>query len=381
MIRIVDKKKCSGCSACLSACPKNCITMQADEEGFLYPHIDEDTCIDCHLCEKICPVLNPFEQREPKTCYAAQNKNEQVRLASSSGGVFSIMATAILERGGVVCGVEFDKNKMTHHICVQSIDDLKKLVGSKYVQSRLESVFKEIKEYVQEGRWVLFSGTPCQVAGINRYLGRLAKADNYISVELCCHGVPSPLIWGKYLEEVGANSYNIQKLTFRSKLNGWKNYSLDIQTNSYHLCEGKEQNIYMRGFLKNLYCRPICSECKARGFATGSDISIGDFWGLPKFYPDKDDNKGKSLILVLTDKGNVFYQVIQNSLKVFEIKYEEVIAGNTNYLKSSKFHIHRQDFWEYIASGKSIKYSVDRCLRSPLKIRVKNIIKKIVCKK
>lgn len=380
MIKIIDKTKCSGCTACFSVCPKSCITMQADEEGFLYPHVDENACIDCHLCEKKCPVLNSFEQREPMVCYAAQNKDEQVRLSSSSGGVFSIMATAILEKGGVVCGVEFDKDKMTHHICIQSKTDLNRLVGSKYVQSRLESVFKEIKGYVQEGRWVLFIGTPCQVAGINRYLGRLANADNYISIELCCHGAPSPLIWKKYLEEIDANSSDIQKLTFRSKQNGWKNYSLDIKTTNFHLCEGKEQNIYMRGFLKNLYCRPICSECKARGFATESDISIGDFWGLSKFYPEKDDNKGKSLVLVLTDKGTLFYNEIKNSLQVFEIKYEEVIAGNTNYLKSSKFHVKRPAFWKYIANGKTINYSVSRCLRTPLKLRLKNFIKEI-CKK
>lgn len=380
MIDIVDKKKCSGCTACFSVCPKHCITMQADEEGFLYPHVNKTVCIDCHLCERKCPVLNPFKKREPVACYAAQNKNEQVRLTSSSGGVFTSLAVTVLNKEGIVCGVEFDKDKMTHHICIQSKADLRKLVGSKYVQSRLENVFKEIKNYVQAGRWVLFTGTPCQVAGINSYLGKLSKADNYISVELCCHGAPSPLIWKKYLAEIGANSFNIQKLTFRSKQNGWKNYSLDIQTDSFCLCEGKEQNIYMKGFLNSLYCRPICSECKARGFATDSDISIGDFWGLPKFYPDKDDNKGKSLVLVLSDKGNKFYQELKIGLEVFEIKYEEVIAGNTNYLFSSIAHVKRPVFWENIASGKSISYSVDQCLRTPLKLRIKNFIKKI-CKK
>lgn len=380
MIEIVNKKDCSGCTACFSSCTKGCITMQADEEGFLYPHVNKQICVDCHLCEKKCPVLNPFVQRKPIACYAAQNKDEQVRLTSSSGGVFTVLATEVLENGGVVCGVEFDKDEMTHLICIQSKEDLKKLVGSKYVQSRLEAVFREIKSYVQAGRWVLFTGTPCQVAGINRYLGRLANADNYISVELCCHGAPSPLIWKKYLGEIGANGSNIKKLSFRSKQNGWKNYSLDIQADSFQLCEGKEQNIYMRGFLKNLYCRPICSECKARGFATGSDISIGDFWGLPKFYPEEDDNKGKSLILVLSDKGNRFYQGVKNSLNVFEIKYEEVLAGNTNYLKSSSFHTKRFVFWQYITAGKSVRYSVTRCLRIPLRLKIKKYIKKI-CKK
>jgi len=380
MIEIIDKKKCSGCTACFSVCPKHCIIMQADEEGFLYPHVDKTVCIDCHLCERKCPVLNPFNKREPIACYAAQNKDEQVRLTSSSGGIFTTLAETVLDKGGIVCGVEFDKDKMTHHICIQSKSDLRKLVGSKYVQSRLENVFAEIRNYIQAGRWVLFTGTPCQVAGINSYLGKLSKEDNYISVELCCHGAPSPLIWKKYLAEIGANSFNIQKLTFRSKQNGWKNYSLDIQTDDFRLCEGKEQNIYMRGFLENIYCRPICSECKARSFATGSDLSIGDFWGLPKFYADKDDNKGKSLVLILSDKGNKFYQEIKIGLEVFEIKYEEVITGNTNYLLSSTAHVKRQAFWKYIASGKSISYSVDRCLRTPLKLRIKNFIKKI-CKK
>mgnify|MGYP002521102223 FL=1 len=380
MIEIKDKKLCSGCSACFSVCPKHCITMQADEEGFLYPFVDNSSCIDCHLCEKKCPVLHPFEKRKPIVCYAAQNKDELVRMTSSSGGAFTTLATTILDKGGIVCGVEFDKDKMTHHICIQSKVDLKKLIGSKYVQSRLENVFKEIKGYIQAGQWVLFTGTPCQVAGINSYLGNLSKAYNYISVELCCHGAPSPLIWKKYLEEIGVYDSKIQNLTFRSKENGWKNYSLEIQTDRFRLCEGKEQNIYMKGFLNSLYCRPICSECKARGFATNSDLSIGDFWGLPKFYPDKDDNKGKNLMLILSDKGHNFYKEIKNKLEVFEIKYEEVIAGNTNYLLSSTPHVKRPIFWKYIASGKSIRYSVERCLRLPLKLRFKNFIKKI-CKK
>lgn len=130
MIEIVNKKDCSGCTACFSSCTKGCITMQADEEGFLYPHVNKQICVDCHLCEKKCPVLNPFVQREPIACYAAQNKDEQVRLTSSSGGVFTVLATEVLENGGVVCGVEFDKDKMTHHICIQSKEDLKKLVGA-----------------------------------------------------------------------------------------------------------------------------------------------------------------------------------------------------------------------------------------------------------
>ena len=197
MIEILDKKMCSGCTACFSVCPKKCITMMPDAEGFLYPHVDVSSCINCHLCEKTCPVLNTFEKRVPKVCYAAQNKDEEIRLGSSSGGVFTAMAMNILKKNGIVCGVEFDHDKMTHHICIKSKKDLNKLLGSKYVQSRLESVFKEIRDYIKEGRWVLFTGTPCQVAGINRYLGRLAKSDNFISVELCCHGVPSPLVMFK----------------------------------------------------------------------------------------------------------------------------------------------------------------------------------------
>lgn len=377
MIQVIDKKRCSGCTSCASICPKNCISMSADEEGFLYPLVDVSSCIDCHLCETKCPVLNPLHERKPKHCLAAKNNNEQIRLTSSSGGVFTAMAKNIINQGGVVCGVEFDEIKMPHHICVQSVDQIEKLVGSKYVQSRLENVFKEIKDHVTSGRKVLFTGTPCQVAGLNKFLGRLSEKDNLISVELCCHGVPSPLIWKKYLDELGVESSKIKTMTFRSKANGWRNYSIDIQTDSLHLCEGKEQNAYMRGFLNNLYCRPICSDCKARSFATGSDISMGDFWGLPVYYPQKNDNRGQSLLLVLTEKGQCFYDNIKDELDAFNIKYEEAIGGNTNLVKSIPSNVKRPLFWNLIGSGRTVVDSVTYCLRETCKEKIKRIIKKI----
>lgn len=199
MIFIQDKKECCGCSACASVCPKNCITMSEDSEGFLYPHVDESVCIDCHLCERVCPMINHGKDREPLAVYAAKNSNETIRMQSSSGGIFTLLAERVIDEGGVVFGASFNDRWEVVHDHVETKEELAKFRGSKYVQSKIGDNYRKVKLFLSEGRNVLFSGTPCQISGLKKYLRK--DYDNLLAVDFICHGVPSPGVFRTYLQE------------------------------------------------------------------------------------------------------------------------------------------------------------------------------------
>ena len=198
MIDIKEKNNCCGCSACVQICPKQCISMAADNEGFLYPQVNSAICIDCGLCEKVCPVINQSAPREPLVVYAAKNNNEDIRLKSSSGGIFTLLAEKVIEEGGVVFGAKFDADWNVVHDYTETIEGLAAFRGSKYVQSIIGDNFKTAKQFLNNGRKVLFSGTPCQIAGLKKYLRK--EYDNLLTVDVVCHGVPSPMVWRDYLD-------------------------------------------------------------------------------------------------------------------------------------------------------------------------------------
>ena len=202
MIEIKDKKDCCGCSACVQRCPKQCITLKEDNEGFLYPIVDKKTCIDCGLCEKVCPILHQGEPQKPLKVYAAKNLNEEIRRQSSSGGIFTLLAEQVIQEGGVVFGARFDENWEVKHDYTETIEGLAVFRGSKYVQSRIEDNYKKAEEFLKQGRKVLFSGTPCQIAGLKRFLRK--EYEELLTVDFVCHGVPSPGVWRKYLKETVA---------------------------------------------------------------------------------------------------------------------------------------------------------------------------------
>lgn len=201
MIRIDRPTDCCGCEACAQRCPKQCIAMHADAEGFLYPRINTAACIDCGLCEQVCPVLRPAAPRTPTAVYAAKNPDERIRMESSSGGVFTLLAERTIRAGGVVFGARFDEAWEVVHDSTETIEGLAAFRGSKYVQSRIGTSFARAEEFLKQGRQVLFTGTPCQIAGLNRFLRR--SYDNLLTVDVVCHGVPSPLVWRRYLDEIG----------------------------------------------------------------------------------------------------------------------------------------------------------------------------------
>ena len=238
MIHILDKHNCCGCAACVQACPKQCISFNEDEQGFRYPLVDESLCIDCGLCEKVCPVIHQSDAKKPLKVYAAQNPNEEIRLKSSSGGIFTLLAEAVIDEGGVVFGARFDKNWEVEHGYTESKEGLTAFRGSKYLQSRTGETYKQARDFLKAGRKVLYSGTSCQIAGLKKFLRK--EYENLITVDVVCHGAPSPLVWRTYLDDLkkcpkgtaGKNSVCssinempvITGISFRDKSTGWKKY-------------------------------------------------------------------------------------------------------------------------------------------------------------
>lgn len=327
MIEIKDKSQCCGCNACVQRCPKQCIAMCEDEEGFLYPEVDEAICIDCGLCENVCPVINQADARIPLQVYAAKNTDEKIRMHSSSGGVFSILAEQTIKQGGVVFGARFDENWEVKHDYTETIDGVSVFRGSKYVQSKTGDTFKQAEQFLKQNRKVLFSGTPCQIVALKRYLKK--EYENLLLVDFICHGVPSPGVWRKYLKQVIALTCDkntvsshlklllsernalVEGISFRDKRLGWQKFSFSLtlsttdesgNKNTVSLSESLNENLFMRGFLANLYLRPSCYACPANKGKSGSDITLGDYWGISSLMPDYDDDKGISAISVNTRK-------------------------------------------------------------------------------
>lgn len=301
----VPYQDCCGCGACLNACPKGAISMIENSEGFLVPSVDSSLCIDCSLCLKACPALNEKRATNPEPeCYAAQ-AHDDIRSISSSGGIFTPLAEAILNRGGLVCGAAFRNDWTVHHIIVDQKEDLAKLRGSKYVQSDTEDCYKRIKALLKDGKWVLFSGTPCQVAGLYTYLGK--DYDTLLTVDIFCHGAPSPGVWKRYLRE-NYEPGSIANVNFRDKKAiGWSCSHVAIT-----LKNGKKEvsDNYTKWFHSSIILRPSCENCKHNKLPRPGDISLGDWWGISQIDPKLNDGKGLSNVLINTPKGKALYESV-----------------------------------------------------------------------
>lgn len=354
MIRIKHKSDCCGCEACVQRCPKRCISLHRDQEGFLYPLVDESICIDCGLCERVCPVINQGEPLKPLVAYAAKNQDESVRLSSSSGGVFTALAEQVIAQGGVVFGARFDESWNVVHDYVETVEGLSAFRGAKYVQSRIGLCFLQAETFLRQGRQVLFSGLPCQIAGLKMFLRK--DYDNLITVDLFCHGVPSPTVWKRFLEEEVATPHTqLKSISFRDKASGWKNYSfsyLQEDTDGVHLHRMlSAKNLFMRGFLTDLYLRPSCYHCPVKQCKSGSDLTIGDYWGIQQAHPELDDDKGVSAILVNTDKGAAILQAVQQ-VSLYESTFEKVVKCNPALIKSAQEPTKRSLFFELLNQRK-----------------------------
>ncbi len=338
MPELANNKQCCGCGACENICPKNCIEMRRNSEGFLYPTVDSDKCIGCGMCEKSCPVLNT-ETNQPsivKTAYAAFTNDEKVRLESSSGGIFSELAKYVLQSGGVVFGCAMSEDcKKARHIMIEKPKDLKYLRGSKYLQSEIGHTYRETKETLKQQRLVLYSGTPCQIAWLKAYLGNNAY-DNLLTVDVICHGVPSQSVWENYLCTLENKfSANADKVSFRNKLYGWKNYNLSCSFKNGSEYHGKAgYDLFLKGFVSDYYLRESCYNCKFKGENIQSDITLGDFWGIDNVLPEINDDKGVSVVLVHSEKGQSAINSISNKIKLFEVSEQNALASNPAFYKS-----------------------------------------------
>ena len=303
MPNLAELHRCTGCTACAAVCPRGCITMTADADGFRYPVVDASVCVDCGLCEKICPALNPTAPTHTPSAFAAWSRDDGSRMASTSGGVFPELARSVLAKGGAVYGAAYDENFRVVHICAENEADLERLRGAKYAQSDLNSLFPDVKRRLESGQQVLFSGTPCQVLGLKAYLRK--DYVNLLSVDLVCHSVPSPLAWEKYLEHISGEK-TLAHVNLRCKDTGWSCYRY---SNRFDFSDGTSRldqsgdSLYMKLFGSGLITRPACAHCPAKGYARVSDLTLGDFWGVWDIAPELDDNKGTSIVLAQTEKG------------------------------------------------------------------------------
>jgi coenzyme F420-reducing hydrogenase beta subunit len=394
MIHITDKKNCYACSACVEKCPKRCIILQEDKEGFLYPQVNKSICIECGICERVCPIINKGEKQTPLHIYASINKNDKIRINSSSGGLFTLLAEEVIKRNGVVFGACFDENWEVKHDHIETIEELAILRGSKYMQSRLENNFRKAETFLKQGRNVLFSGTPCQIAGLKRYLQK--EYENLLTVDFICHGVPSPKIWRIYLKELIIRQKKakniffahprewknvIQDIEFRSKSTGWKKYSFTLtlsktvsieEKNTVSISSIYEKNIFMRAFLSDLILRPSCYHCHSKEGCSGADITIADFWGISLYSPSMDDDKGTSLVLLNTDKGIKYYPY--NQTTTIEQTLEEATSNNSGWYTSCHPHPNRKKFFKRVDTGISLEKLVNKMLKPSLFVRVKRRI-------
>lgn len=348
-----NKSECCGCTACQQICPPQCITMHPDEEGFLYPKINESRCVHCKKCEAVCPIHNPLLPKGKTEVYVGYANNQEIRRASSSGGIFSLAAEYVLKRNGVVFGAAFDDAFGVHHICIETEEELCKLRGSKYVQSSLEDTYAQAKKCLLRGRWVLFSGTACQIAGLKKYLGK--EYDYLLTIDVLCHGVPSPKVWKLYLEDQERkHNARITSISFRDKKLGWKLFSMKIQFEN-----GREYSLpftkdpFMNMFLSNIDLRPSCYDCRFKAFPRSSDMTIGDCWGIEHHLPELDDDQGTSVILVHTEKGQEVLNELQNDLMLQKAELDQVLPPSADSRKSVAVHPMRDKYWADLQAGKS----------------------------
>ena len=370
MIRITDRSRCCGCTACVNACPAQCIVMRRDrEEGFDYPVANPDLCLGCGKCEAVCPVLNPMERVEPEQALAV--RCEEFVGASSSGGVFPSLAKAVIDEGGVVFGAVMERDFIVGHTEAETMEEVQRMRGSKYVQSDLYGTFMDAEQYLIEGRKVLFSGTPCQIAGLRKYLGK--DHDNLLAVDTACHGVPGPGLWEIYVKALHVRvKPDIAYVDFRDKSRSWRHYAM--------ICKGSLNNVirsisadddpYMALFMQDMTLRPSCYACPSRGGRSGSDLTLADLWSVASSLPALNDDRGVSGVLVNSDKGRRYINAIAAEVRQ-EIPVEAVMAQNGGFAESVPVPEKREEFFKGlgVAGVDVYRHLKKYVVRRPLPVR------------
>ncbi len=329
-------KKCTGCGACMNACPKNAITMVENEEGFKVPKIDLSKCIHCDICRKICPARNRNQEKYDKEkliCYAAKSKEKDIIKKSSSGGIFYHLANAILKDKGIVYGAELVDTKV-NHVRITSSKELKRIHGSKYAESNISNILPLIRKDLKAGKTVLFSGTPCQVLGVKSYIGEENK--NLILVSVICHGVMNSKLLEKRIKEVEKKfAINVNKVLYKSKRNGWDKSSIEYQSDRIDKCYQFTEDSMMGLYLKNLILRNSCYDCPAKCLDNNqADIILGDYWGVYYEHNNFFDNLGTSAIMIKTKQGEKLFNKIKKELIIENTTYKQIVKYNEAFIKS-----------------------------------------------
>lgn len=389
MPSLAEPNLCVGCSACASICQKKCIEMEKNSDGFKTPVLMHPiNCVECGMCESVCPVLNEsikVNENLP-SAYAAFTKDERIRKDSSSGGIFTEIAKRVITQNGVVYGAAYDEKFAVYHCCVDKIEDLQKLRGAKYAESNLGNSFVEILDRLKQGQLVVFSGTPCQVAGLKSFVKK--DYENLLCVDFVCHGVPSPMAWKSYIEyraKEDANGKLPHKINLRSKTTGWSKYQY---SNVFEYENGKthsalsSQSLFMKLFVGDYISRLSCSDCKFKGYNRVSDITLGDFWGIWEIYPELDDDKGTSVILLHSEKGKKLWEEIMDNLIFKQVTLEQASKYNPSMLSASKAKDNRENVLEAIKNARigdcaSLFVQKPPSFIGKVKRKVNNIIHKI----
>ncbi len=375
------KNTCNGCGVCALVCPKKCIRMVEDSEGFLYPEVDESKCIKCNKCKRYCANFNNKEEKNEKAYIAINNSGEQLK-ESSSGGMFYILAEYTIKNNGVVFGVTYNKELEAVHEYAETLDECKKFCGSKYVRSNLQDSYIKVKEFLDNGRKVLFTGTACQISGLKKFVGK--EDDNLILCDILCHANPSPKVFKLYIKNLEKiNGKRVKYIWFRSKENGWKN-----QTPIVEFTDGskEEENTYFKAFVSEMINRPSCYNCQFASKRRVSDFTIGDFWGIESLDSEINSEKGVSLLNINSDKGRKIFDKVKEKMFFKEVDYD--LACSFNHYHNVSEHQNRDKFFRGIVNNNinetniikyMNKYTKEPLYKKALK-KLKRIIKKILRK-
>lgn len=381
MIVITDKAKCCGCTACKETCPTDAIKMKSDQEGFVYPVTDTNKCIKCNKCNRICPIINDSKETDyPRKAYIAQNKKDDIRFDSTSGGVFSALANYVISRKGYVYGAEFDREWNVVHGVGINKEDLSRFRGSKYIQSDLNDTFQSIKKLLEDDNWVLFTGTPCQVAGLHYFLQK--KYDKLILMDVVCYSISSPKVWKLYLEHlVKKNKLDISRVS-RIKFRDKSKYGYEYTLMTFYdkdkkvlYSSGPESNQMLRSFVSNTSTRPSCYECKFKKINRLSDFTVWDCYNVYKYKKELDDNGGTSHVIIHSDKASKILEEIKEDLLLQLVDLNQAVASEPALLECSVPNDKRDIFFEYIEEGIN-PFNV--FFKDNLKVKIERLLRRIL---
>lgn len=372
MIQIEKKEKCCGCTACYSVCPQKAIEMKADEEGFKYPQVHREKCINCGLCDKVCPITNKQipDTDQPLKAYVVRNKKESTLLNSASGGFFSALAEYVISKNGYVFGAVYGEHMRVYHWGTHTLDGITRFRSSKYVQSDLENVFLEVKNLLDLGRLVCFSGTPCQIEGLKWFLRK--DYNNLITVDLICHGVPSPMLWDKYIEtQKERYKSEIVEINFRNKDYGYHNSTLKINFENGRIHHGSSRNdAMMKCFFGEIASRPSCYSCPFKYARHESDFTIFDAWHGAQLVGRPDDEKGYTHLFVQTEKGLNILENLNKRIEMAEVDPEKAIEWDGPMVRrSAKPHKNRYCFLKEVNV-----YGIDKAVEKYIPISKKDVL-------